>query len=98
MGESSLTPKHRRWLVSYRISLTIFLPFLIAVTGALLSLNAYVTGAHTIDVMTEHLFREISRQTVQEATAHVGLARPAVDLLAQTLGEARAPPAREELQ
>ncbi len=74
-----------RRLVSYRLSLVVAIPLLIVMTGALIAGNAYFTTRNTIDSLTTQLFDQVSEQTADEASNHVGQAVPAVDLVAGLL-------------
>jgi len=98
MSEKAATRQRaRRWLLSYRISLIVFIPLIVVITGAVISVNAYVSGSRTIARLTENLFDEIAQQTAQQATAHVAQARPAVDMLSSILAAGERLPPPEEI-
>ena len=87
-----------RRLVSYRVSLAVIIPLFVIVTGALIAGVAYFTTRSNTRSLAGELFEQVTGQTADQTRAHVQLAAPPVDLLAQIFGEEKAIPSDDEIE
>lgn len=73
--------------ISYRLSLAVAVPLLVAVTGAAVIGYSHVRGRRQIEENTAALFRRVSVQTGDEAREHVMGAVPVAELASGSMDE-----------
>src|SRR5512140_2623976 len=90
-------PTRTGGLLSYRVSLVVAIPLLVAITGCIIAGHSYFTTRAAIGTVASSLFTEVAGQTAEQARASVRQASPAVDLLAALLSDEAAAPTKEDL-
>ncbi|MBX3250786.1 MAG: hypothetical protein KF901_26640 [Myxococcales bacterium] len=75
-------PPPRRQTFSYRTSLAVVVPLLVALSTGVVLVRTQLAARASLETLSEALFEEVSRQTVERTRGHLGLALPALDLLA----------------
>lgn len=71
----------RRRHISYRISLVIFLPLLVLLTGGAIALRTFITTRATVDGLADDLFRTVAAQAEAQTRSEILRAAPSVELL-----------------
>src|SRR5688572_22553880 len=67
--------------ISYRLSLALALPVLVALTGAVITVRTYLSASDNVEALSDALFREVARQALERARGHMDQAVPAAELL-----------------
>ncbi len=83
------TPQRRRWFISYRASLVIIIPTLVALTGVAISFQWYLSTRDAVTSLASTLFREVSQQAAGQARGQVMRAVPTMELLRQLCRDER---------
>jgi len=76
-------PDPRTARISYRASLAVVVPLLVAASAGAVLLRSYLATRATIETLSDALFEQISHETVARTRAHLGQAAPTLDSLTE---------------